>query len=101
MGESCLSGGDLSSGVLKGKSGESLMDDAAGEPHALNATSTPLHCAFWLPFVRHGPLCSENNIATVRAVTFPVITSLMLLDHPSENLICVVLMLHFVHHRVS
>lgn len=75
------------------------MGDAAREPHALNATSTPPRHALWLPFVQNGPFCGENNTATVRTVTFPVITSLELRDHPSENIIYIVLMLHFVHHK--
>lgn len=54
--------------------------------------------AFSLPFVQNAPLCSENNTATVRAVTFPVITSLEMLDHPSRKVICIVLMLSSVPH---
>ena len=63
-------------------------------------TQVPLtpSLAFSLPFVQNAPLCSENNTATVRAVTFPVITSLEMLDHPSRKVICVVLMLYFAHH---
>lgn len=68
----------------------------AKEPH----TQVPLtpSLAFSLPFVQKAPLCSENNTATVRAVTFPVITSLEMLDHPSRKVICIVLMLSSVHH---
>lgn len=42
-----------------------------------------------ITLVQSGPVCAENSTATVRAVTFAVITSWQMPNHPSEKVICI------------